>query len=124
MHRPTFKRLGFSFSLTALLSCATEPSGPPIVYPTAPTDLVAIPGNGMAEISFAKPNDSTSASVVGFAVDCAAGEKTVTTPGLDSPITVTGLTNGVEYRCTARSLTSNASSEPSVSVRVTPGSVP
>ena len=65
--------------------------------PDAPTSVVAVAGNAQATVSFAVPADGGS-PITGYRVVArpAAGPDVVVTTAA-SPVTVTGLTNGVVY---------------------------
>jgi len=68
--------------------------------PDAPTAVYAsvIPGNPQATVSFTAPADNGGSIVTGYTVTSNPGN--ITASGSQSPITVTGLTNGVSYTFT------------------------
>ncbi|SET40455.1 fibronectin type III domain-containing protein [Stenotrophomonas indicatrix] len=65
------------------------------VVPTAPTMGTATAGDGQATVTFSAPASSGGAAITGYTVTANPGGATGTGGG--SPITVTGLTNGVSY---------------------------
>ncbi len=71
--------------------------------PDAPTMGTATAGNAQASVTFTAPVFNGGAVITGFAMTCASsdGGVTGTVTGSASPITVTGLTNGKTYTCTA-----------------------
>lgn len=81
--------------------------------PGVPTDLKAVAGDRQATISFTAPDDGGSI-ITDYTVHAADG--TTLGHGSQSPITVTGLTNGVSYKfiLTATNINgTSANSEPS-----------
>ncbi|MBL8032013.1 MAG: fibronectin type III domain-containing protein, partial [Candidatus Doudnabacteria bacterium] len=91
--------------------------------PGAPTNIVAVAGNGQATITFSPPVDNGSSSITSYTVTSSPGGFTAT--GGSSPIVVTGLTNGVAYTFTVTATNSNGTSvASSTSNAVTPATVP
>lgn len=92
--------------------------------PDAPADVHAVGHDGSAEVSFAAPIHNGGSEITGYKVTAwANGEAVATAEGSDSPITVTGLTNGTAYTFTviARNATwESASSAPSNEVIPSP----
>jgi fibronectin type III domain protein len=70
----------------------------PRTVPEAPTTVVATAGNGAATVSFTPPASDEGAPITGYTVTASPGGKTAS--GALSPITVTALTNGVNYTFT------------------------
>ena len=68
------------------------------IVPGAPTVGTATAGDTSATVSFSAPASTGGASITGYTVTSNPGGFTGTGPG--SPITVTGLTNGVSYTFT------------------------
>jgi hypothetical protein len=98
--------LGFYFgaktatdAATAAGASPTAPAGPTSTRPDPPTDVHATEGNAQAEVSFTPPATGSSA-ITRYTVTSASGEPGATASGPTSPITVLGLTNGVEYSFT------------------------
>ena len=76
-------------------SLASSPTTPGKVPDPPRITGLASEGSAQATVSFAPPVDSGGASIVLYTVTASPGG--VTETGARSPITVTGLTNGVEY---------------------------
>ena len=85
----------------------------------APTIGSASAGNAQATINFAAPLANGSAPVTSYTATCTPGN--ISASGFASPITVTGLTNGVSYSCsvTARNALGAGAASASVSVMPT-----
>lgn len=69
-----------------------------VTIPGAPTGPSAVAGDGQATISFSVPASNGGAAITGYTVTASPGGFTGT--GATSPVTVTGLTNGVAYTFT------------------------
>ena len=97
-----------------------------IVAPTAPQMVSASPGNSQATISFAAPTSNGGAPITIYTSTCtASGQPTRTDSAANSPITATGLANGVQYSCTVTASNSGGfTSVPSAASLVTPRTVP
>lgn len=68
--------------------------------PGAPTILAATPGAGRATVSFTAPVSNGGSPITSYIATCvASGKITRTASGAGSPITVWGLTGGVQYSC-------------------------
>ena len=76
----------------------------PATVPDAPTIGSATPKDYSAVISFYAPAVDGGAAISGYSVLCNPGG--VVTPGVGSPITVTGLTKGTSYTCQVRAANS------------------
>jgi hypothetical protein len=88
--------------------------------PGSPTAGSATPGNGTATVTFFAGPSGASA-ITGYTVTCvAAGQPNRTGTGSASPITVTTMTNGVQYSCTVTATNAQGTSNPSNAVLVTP----
>jgi len=74
----------------------------PSALPGVPTNVTATAGNGQAVIAFTPPTDNGGSPITGYEVIVSPGNAVVT--GGTSPITVTGLTNGVSYTFTVRAV--------------------
>ena len=78
-------------------SNSVKPVGP--LPPKAPTSVKATAGNAQATVTFVPPADSSGGSpVLSYTVTSSPGG--ITQTGSGSPITVTGLTNGMTYTFT------------------------
>lgn len=73
------------------------------VAPGAPTAVVATAGDTQASVAFTAPAFSGGATIVGYNVTANPGGSVST--GVGSPISVTGLTNGVDYTFTVTATT-------------------
>jgi hypothetical protein len=71
-----------------------------VVAPGAPTGLVATPLNASARVAFTPPASNGGGVITSYTVTSSPGGFTAT--GASSPLTVTGLTNGVAYTFTAK----------------------
>ncbi|GHU64862.1 hypothetical protein AGMMS49983_11510 [Clostridia bacterium] len=97
-------------------------SATPFTTPGTPTGVTATAGNGTASVSFTAPSDGGS-TITGYTV--VSNPAGIAVSGTSSPITVTGLTNGVDYTFTVTAKNaagSGTASAPSASV--TPSTVP
>ncbi len=66
--------------------------------PGAPTGVTAAAGDGQASVSFTAPVLNGGSAITGYAVTATpASGPTVTATGSSSPVTITGLTDGVVY---------------------------
>jgi trimeric autotransporter adhesin len=91
----------------------------PDTAPDAPTSVTAAGGNSQAVVSFTAPADNGGSAITSYTVTSSPGN--ITASGASSPITVTGLTNGVEYTFTVTATNAiGTSSASSVSNAITP----
>lgn len=98
---------------------ASAPSNPvtPGSVPGAPTNVVAVPGNGFVEVSFTPPTEEGGWAVTGFRVEASSGESV---EAGESPIRIT-VARGVPVTFTVRALNAIGASDPSApSAAVTP----
>ena len=119
----------YTFTVTATNSvgtgAASAPSNAvtPATVPGAPTNVTAVAGDAQAAVSFTAPASNGGAAITGYAITPYVGGVAQTpTTGADSPVTVTGLTNGTAYTFTvtaSNSVGAGAASAPSNAV--TPG---
>jgi hypothetical protein len=79
-------------------STSTIAAGPP----QAPTSVTAVAGNAQATISFTAPAITGGSPIVYYEVTCV--ENGFINSGPSSPITITGLTNGVSYTFIVRAI--------------------
>lgn len=88
------------------------------IAPDAPTALQAVAGVGQASLSFTAPANTGGSPITQYNASCSpsgAGNNSV------SPITVNGLSNGVQYTCSVTATNAAAlTSLPSGTVMVTP----
>ncbi len=76
-----------TFTVTQVVSAVTPPS--------APTEVIATAGDTQASIVFNPPTSNGGSAITEYTVTSSPGGFTGT--GASSPITVTGLTNGITY---------------------------
>lgn len=98
----------------------STPSTPSVSAPGAPTGLSATPGNASITVSFTAPTSNGGAAITTYTVTCTANSTSKTATGTNSPISVTGLTNGTMYACAATATNSAGTSAASTSVSATP----
>lgn len=101
-------------------SSTTTTSPVVLTAPSAPTLVVATPGNASASISFATPSNNGGASITSYKADCTANGITRSSTNATSPITITELSNGTSYTCTVVAINSVGSSVASEKVTVSP----
>lgn len=105
---------------TAAKGFVVLPGTSTVTVPGAPTIGTAIAGNGQVTVSFTAPTSDGGSPITGYVVACTpvGGGTTVTATGTASPITVTGLTNGVAYTCTVSAINSVGTGPPSAASNV------
>ena len=118
-----FKQVLSVFGFLALAGLADAAIGA-ITVPGAPTIGAATAGNASASIAFAVPNSNGGSTITGYKALCVTGSTTKTGTGTDSPIKVSGLTNGSAYNCSVKASNRAGSSAASNAVSVTPLTVP
>lgn len=85
----------------------------PATVPNSPTGIIATTGNTQATVSFTAPISNGGSTITSYIVTSSPSGLTAT--GGSSPITVTGLTNGVTYTFTVVAVNGIGNSSPSVS---------
>lgn len=94
-------------------------SFPQITAPSAPTNVTAVAGNGLAVVSFTPPTNNGGGPIIGYQV--IFNGWTVIGGGPASPIIVTGLTNGMTYNFKVRAINAmGVSAESPISNSVIP----
>jgi hypothetical protein len=86
--------------------------------PAAPGLVVAIPGNGSAQVSWSAPSWNGGAAVSSYTATAAPGGSSCTTSG--TACSLTGLTNGIPYTVTVTPTNSVGPGVPSAAAAVTP----
>ncbi len=92
-------------------------SGNGIATPGAPTLLSANPGNGQATLFFVPPQNDGASSIVNYIAGCGA----FSASGVQSPVTVTGLTNGMSQSCAVRAQNAAGQGAFSNAISIVPG---
>lgn len=69
----------------------------PATVPDPPIIGVATPGNASATVAFAAPEQTGGEAIIDYTLSCTPGPASVS--GAASPLTVTGLSNGVLHAC-------------------------
>lgn len=92
-----------------------------MAVPVAPTDLVATHGDTSASIAFTLDVQDPVVTDIEYALDAGAWTSAGVT---ESPVEITGLTNGTEYSVTLRAVNSEGDGAASDPVLVTPSTVP
>ena len=119
----------YTFTVTATNAVGSGPASAasnsvlPVTVPGAPTGVTGVPGNGQVAVSFSAPLSDGGSPINYYIVASNPGGKKAT--GTSSPITVSGLNNGIGYtfKVTARSAVGcSLASDPSS--KVIPASVP
>ena len=114
----------YTFTVQTLDSgdCITktaQASATPRTVPGAPTDIAATAGNGQATVSFNAPADNGGSAITEYIVTTSPGG--ISAKGTSSPITISGLTNGMTYTFTVKSVNAAGNGESSpASNAVTP----
>ena len=111
--------VAYSFTVTAsngdgtsAASAASAPQAPTGVA-SAPSITTVVPGDGEATVSFTPPSSTGGLPITAYTVTSSPGGLTAT--GSSSPITVSGLTDGVDYTFAVTATNAAGSSLPSLS---------
>ena len=100
---------------------APSASVTPATVPGAPTGVVAARGNAQVSVAFVPPTSNGGSAITGYTATCGSQSQS----GPDSPLVVTGLTNGTPVTCTVIATNAIGNSTPSApSASVTPATVP
>ncbi len=95
---------------------------PTVTIPGAPQNVTAVAGDRSAVVSFSPPANNGGSSILSYIVTSSPGGVAIS--GSSSPITVTGLTNGVSYTFTVKAVNSaGAGTDSTPSAPVTPKAV-
>ncbi|TNJ59071.1 hypothetical protein FE784_37635, partial [Paenibacillus hemerocallicola] len=85
-----------------LSAASNEAIATPAAVPDAPIHVTAVAGDGQANVSFTAPTDHGGYAITSYEVTASTGG--IVRSGASSPITVTGLTNGVSYTFTVKAI--------------------
>ena len=96
----SFTNITQNHSITAIFTSIT--------IPNPPTNLVALGGDAQATVSFAAPVNNGGSPIIRYNISTTEGN--ITASGVASPIVVTGLTNGVNYRFVVKAVNAIGSS--------------
>jgi streptogramin lyase len=116
----------YTFTTTATNGLGAGPASAPSISvivgaPSAPTYVIATPGNASATVSWTAPS-SNGSSITGYTVTSSPGGFTVSAAGSAVTATVGGLTNGTAYSFTVTASNGAGTGLPSASSnRVTVG---
>lgn len=103
---------------TASNSMTVIPQGPP----SAPRSVSTSAGDGVATISFTDPADDGGHAITNYqySLDAGATWRTLSPASTASPISITGLANGVTYQIQIRAINSQGDGDASSSLATTP----
>ena len=90
-----------------------------IVPATAPTNLVATPGNGQVSVAFTAPSDNGSSAITDYKYQLDDGSW-VSAATTSSPVVITGLTNGTSYAIKLRAVSIAGDGTESSEINFTP----
>jgi hypothetical protein len=112
--------MSMATTVTATFNLAPVPPG-------APTLVTVTAGDAQATAFFVPPASSGSSPITQYTLQCpdfAGMQPTVVNTGSSSPITVTGMINGVTYRCGVLATSAAGTGPPSNLINVTPSATP
>ena len=104
-------------------SSSTVGSGSDITVsvPGAPVGVSTNAGNAATTVSFSAPSSDGGATISSYTASCVSGASAaLSTLGAASPLSVSGLTNGLTYTCTVIASNSAGNSAASASATATP----
>ncbi|WP_308722674.1 S-layer homology domain-containing protein [Paenibacillus polysaccharolyticus] len=81
---------------------SNQANATPATVPAAPTNVLAVAGNGEATVTFTAPTENGGSPITGYEVTDSSGNAVTT--GAASPIVITGLTNGTSYTFTVKAI--------------------
>jgi hypothetical protein len=84
-----------------------------VTVPSVPTGVTAVAGNTEATVSWTAPSSNGGAAITSYTVTSVPGAVTATAAAGTTSATVTGLTNGTDYRFYVTAANSAGSSSPS-----------
>lgn len=93
---------------------------PTVTVPGAPTLTLITPGDTLATLTFSAPTNTGGAAISSYNAICTGSGLSRTSSGATSPLTITGLSNGVAYDCTVTATNSAGTGPTSSSMSVTP----
>ena len=96
-------------------SCQGNPN-----VPGTPVSLSATPGNGSALISFTISDGGSPLINFSYSINGGATFTSFAPPQYESPVTISGLTNGITYNIQIKGINGIGTGPPSASVSVTP----
>jgi hypothetical protein len=96
----------------------------PASVPGAPTDLAATAGNGSATLTFVAPASTGGSAIIDYSATCSDGVASFSATAANSPITVSGLSNGTTYSCSVTARNAEGSGPASAPASVVPVTVP
>ena len=100
-----------------------SPAVMPVGAPDPPTNVVATPGNGSADVTWDSPQSSGGSAITSYTVTSSPGNISITTPQLSA--TFSALVNGTQYTFTVFATNAIGDSiESTPSSPVTPATVP
>ncbi|MCG2586574.1 YHYH protein [Massilia sp. TS11] len=92
--------------------------------PGAPSLSALSGGDASATLVFSSPASDGGSAITGYTATCAGGGVVKSASGTGSPLTVSGLSNGVEASCTVKATNALGNSAASSALAVTPVAAP
>ena len=112
-------------SSNASSAASAAVTGVPATTPSSPVDIRETPGNGSAILHFRSPENNGGSPIVNYAWSLNGGPWIDRTPAsTTTPIVISGLQNGTEYRIRIRAVNSVGGGLESWSFRVIPMTIP